>query len=511
LIRRAAAATVETAAQRSASPLMNLFRTGWDLLHWNFRKAWFRFRGATGRAPCQHPSDSGRAFETGCVACAAWKNPTRFKKICPLLVDTPHGLKCSVDAKNVRPFWRPVVAFYAKAVIGVYLAALLTAFASLRVIGYRISLTDLAGPHPRSKIAIARSELLATKARSAFAAGNFREALILLQNAREANPRNYTLNLDFAVFSGAILPASANAQFAHLMVEHSENSSETALRWLDTLVAHADFKNVFGLAAIQLRTDPSHGNTWARALFFSARQLGAIAELKSLAANPHPNLEPWRDSLRLEIALEEKNSAQTATLLRLPWPPRQPAYAIFHRLDAVAQSAGGFAGLDELQQHGEALDAASRVILVLDILGKLKLEEKLANQVDLLLARQKNAAVIKMLCAQVIRHRDGATFARAQAAATTIDPANADASLWFSLLAAAGAAQDAEAIRAIATRLRAAPGTRALAVAVQHFFEGRSEQASFTAFLPGLGLPLEENYALLENPPRPLQRLQSSR
>ena len=36
-------------------------RLAWGLLYWNVRKSLFRIRGAGGAAPCQHPSDSGRA------------------------------------------------------------------------------------------------------------------------------------------------------------------------------------------------------------------------------------------------------------------------------------------------------------------------------------------------------------------------------------------------------------------------------------------------------------------
>lgn len=44
-------------------------RMFWALAYWNTRKALFRRGSRAGSAPCQHPSDSGRAGETACEAC----------------------------------------------------------------------------------------------------------------------------------------------------------------------------------------------------------------------------------------------------------------------------------------------------------------------------------------------------------------------------------------------------------------------------------------------------------
>ena len=72
--------------------IADFFRLAWGLLYWNYRKSWFRLRRGRARCPCQSPSDSGRALETVCEASLSWHKHANFRRVCPLLVDTP-GLR----------------------------------------------------------------------------------------------------------------------------------------------------------------------------------------------------------------------------------------------------------------------------------------------------------------------------------------------------------------------------------------------------------------------------------
>ena len=110
----------------------DLFRLVWALLYWNTRKSWFQLRRGRSPCPCQSPSDSGRAYETACVACLSWNEPARFRRDCPLLVSTPQGLRCSVNTADVRPFWRRAFFFYGGGLATLYLTAALTVFIFLR-------------------------------------------------------------------------------------------------------------------------------------------------------------------------------------------------------------------------------------------------------------------------------------------------------------------------------------------------------------------------------------------
>ena len=485
--------------------LKTYFETAWALLYWNIKKTVFRLKGRRGIAPCQHPSDSGLALQTGCLACGFWREPARFKKICPLLVDTPKGLKCSVDAKDVRPFWAPALVFYGKLATATALVALLATFATLRSVGYAINITDLVWPRYWHRIPEARSALLVKKARSLLEAGKVREGILFLQNAQEADPSNYAIGLDLAMLYRTTMPANADHQFERLMAYHPAERHATALLWLYSLVIHAQFGKIFALAAIQLKADPAHANPWAKALIVASRPLHATTELRKILSDPAKRLDPWRACLALEIALQEKNSREVDAQFRQRWTTDAPAYAKFHRLLAMAQNQRGIEALDLIREHENEIDPASKIILLLDTLSELKLPDRLATQVDLLLSRQASPDTIKMLCAHVIRYRDAATFRQAYVRAAALDPQAADASMWLSLFTAAGASKDALALREIAAKLRQRPVTAPLISAVQEFFDGNSERKTFTAFLPWLGLPLEENYAVLEHPPEPLR------
>ncbi len=46
----------------------NLFRTAWGLILWNLRNSLSCARRGQGRCPCQNPSDSRLAAQTGCEA-----------------------------------------------------------------------------------------------------------------------------------------------------------------------------------------------------------------------------------------------------------------------------------------------------------------------------------------------------------------------------------------------------------------------------------------------------------
>lgn len=122
--------------RRVISWLGDFVRFWWALPYWNLRKTLFRLRGRDPvDCPCQHPSDSGLAYQTRCEAAATWNRAARVRCVCPLLVGTPEGLRCSIAAANVRPFWGRACAFAAGAFVALYLGGVLLAFLGLKGIG----------------------------------------------------------------------------------------------------------------------------------------------------------------------------------------------------------------------------------------------------------------------------------------------------------------------------------------------------------------------------------------
>ena len=149
--------------------LGDFLRFWWGLLYWNTRKSLFRLNRDRARCPCQNPSDSGRARETGCDAAHAWYQPARFRRVCPLLVETAEGLRCAADARDVRPFWGRAAAYYAAAALALYLAAVFALFACLRIVGYPLSPVSLLWPPRWSDLRLARGDYFVAKAQRALA------------------------------------------------------------------------------------------------------------------------------------------------------------------------------------------------------------------------------------------------------------------------------------------------------------------------------------------------------
>ena len=153
-------------------------RFWWGLFYWNARKSFFRWGGNRARCPCQNPSDSGRALETACDAAQDWSAPARFRRVCPLLVDTPAGFRCSVDTRDVRPFWGRAAACCLGAAVGCGLAGALAVFAVLRLVGYPISPLAVIWPARWQELRLARSEYFVAKARRALDAQRVGEAIL---------------------------------------------------------------------------------------------------------------------------------------------------------------------------------------------------------------------------------------------------------------------------------------------------------------------------------------------
>ena len=123
------------------------------LIFWNWKKTRFRARGAKGRAPCQNESDEPKLGLVRCDVVMQWRQPARFRPVCPLLVSTPDGWRCSVPSAQVRPFWGRAAAFTGGAGLAVFLAVTLGVFAFFRWgNGLPLRWTDVAWPGHWSRI-----------------------------------------------------------------------------------------------------------------------------------------------------------------------------------------------------------------------------------------------------------------------------------------------------------------------------------------------------------------------
>src|SRR6185295_545658 len=158
-------------------------------------------------------SDSGRALETQCDAVMHWDSPARFRRLCPLLVQTPQGWRCSVNTADVRPFWGRAFGYYGGTLVAIYLVCVLSVFIFLRVVGYPVSVFHVAWPPSWHRVGQARGWFFMEKARQSFAANRTSEAILYLSNAYEFDPSNYAAGLTLAKSLQAGQPLISNRVF----------------------------------------------------------------------------------------------------------------------------------------------------------------------------------------------------------------------------------------------------------------------------------------------------------
>ena len=177
----------------------DFFRFWWALFYWNSRKSWFRLGGAhRDDCPCQNFSDSGIAYQSRCDAVIPWHQPARFRRVCPLLTETPEGWRCSVEAERVRPFWGRALLYAVGALLALYLAGTAVAYATLRAAKYDLSYLVVAWPPRWKELRGAQEKLYVTRAQTALARGNYQEAILSLEMVCQLNPRNYSAGLALA-------------------------------------------------------------------------------------------------------------------------------------------------------------------------------------------------------------------------------------------------------------------------------------------------------------------------
>lgn len=481
--------------------LGDILRFWWGLLYWNTRKSYFRCRRGAVRCPCQNPSDSGRAGETACDAVNDWRRPARFRRVCPLLVATPAGLRCSVDGKDVRPFWRRAAAYYLGGVAGIYLAAALGAFVFFRVIGYPLSPLSLAWPPRWHELRLARSEYFLAKARRALDAHRINEAILSLDLAYRNNPRNYEAGLQFAQLTSPGQPELADPVFALLMRDHPDRRATTGEAWFRFLLVRGRFARIAALASARLREDAQQRPVWLHALFFATRHTGDDEPLRALVAKPPTGFEPIYVALiNSELLIRQGQALQLLPGLTAELPAAAGFYGPYYqvsRLDALGRHTEALAALNRYAT-GKRLPEADEFQLRLDILAGL-------GRQDLLRARLEkapiNARELELVSIHLVRHPDSAVLAALgqclQRSHLPVDASTYAANT--ALFLACGVSGDWDQMHATAVRLKEIAGSRMSRLeAIESYFQ-QKPAAGIENILPMLpALPLDLVYALFD-------------
>jgi hypothetical protein len=487
---------------RAGAWLGDLGRLAWGLLYWNARKTAFRVRGARGVPPCQHPSDSGRAHETSCEACRGWRDAGRFRRLCPLLEVRADGRRvCSVDAREVRPFWgRALLIGFGTAAAAAALAVG-GAFVTLRAVGYRVPLSAVAWPPAWHRIRQARADYFYRLAVAAFSTGDVRQGFLALNQVYSLNPGNVEAALLLAQFMQIANPDYSDSIYTHLLLEGRGNAEEVAQAWYRALLSRGDFASGGRLSGRMLREGAPHAPAWVEGVLFAERMTGNPAELDRLLAGPSPLPAEARSVLTVARDIRSGTAEERARQVALSVGGATRPFELFRFLgwmtelgrpsDVVAFLEGpGGASLEPYDREALKLDAYSA-------LGWQVLERK---ETSFLLDQGPSAPVVTLLAAHLIRNPDaaGAEFVFSQLDSKPLPPNAGNAGAHLALACMAGVNGLDSRLRQVATLLGWSAGEKSAAWGkLQEFFGGAAPSKNPAYFLPLLHqLPLEVVYAV---------------
>lgn len=490
--------------------LADLFRTAWGLVYWNLRKSLYRARRGQDRCPCQNPSDSGLAGQTGCEAALHWNRQIRFRRVCPLLQPGVDGaLRCSVNAEDVRPFWGRAFLWYGGVTLGTYLLVALMAFAVLRGIGYRVTPWTMAWPPAWSTLRAIRSEYFLDKAREAYNAQRINEAILSLSLAYELDPRNHSAGMLLAQLWQVGQAAMSDRTYVRLLDNHPEARPLTAQAWYRALLARGDFRTIAQLSADALRFDPGQATAWVHALFFATRKSGDLAPLHRALAITSPALPPdLRALLELERTVATSLRARGIEVLLRPEADPGTAYSAYYRIYRLLQLDAPQQALTLFERLAPRMGERERAAIQLDLYAELGWEPLRRATIETLIARPLNLPTVEILAAHLIRHPSPelAQLVFAGQAARPLPAVNENYAGYTALFCLAGTYGETEQLASLGEALRAISGASFVALrAADAFFRQPVENRRIEAVLPMLQpLPLDVSYALLERFGRPV-------
>ncbi len=492
--------------------LADFFRAAWGLLYWNLRKSLFRLRRGRGRCPCQSPSDSGKAWVTGCEASLSWDRPSRFRRVCPLLQQDKEGnWRCSVDTAEVRPFWGRLAGFYGGGILAIYLLAVLTAFTGLRVIGYRVQPWTLAWPPAWHQLDRVRSEYFMERARQAYADRKVNEAIMSLTLAYQLDTDNYAAGLQLAQLwqtGHAVQAAQSNQIYDHLMRDHPEQRTGTAQAWYRALLARGDFDTIGKLSADALRFDSDHAAPWLHALLFAIRQTGDPAPLHRIMADPTGLDAETLTLLTLEATVREEPLMRAISALQNPSPSLLTAYGAYYRVNRLLQLGAAREAQILLERTGARMGERERISTQLDVYAAMGWGSLRRSLVDTLLAGPSNLPTVELLCAHLIRHPDASltTLLFDRLEASPLPATSANYGGYAALYCTAGVNRDFERLGQFSHALRQISGSSFHTLnAADLFFQHEEPSRRAQAILPLLQpLSIDVAYALYQRfPHRP--------
>lgn len=480
--------------------MTDFFRFWWSLLRWNTSKTLFLLRGQKGRAPCQHPSDSGKAGVTGCEACSTWRRPDRFKIVCPLLVRNEAGLRCSVDAAKVRPFWGRALAFLMVGAGSLYCMLALAAFVTFRGVGYEtLRFADFFSPEFRTRFREAQSGYYAKRADTLFEAGDYRGGLLALSVAYNKNPGDFATGLTLArLLQRSNQPRIGDDVFGKLSDDFPERTEEVSAVWSEALLFRGDWLKLARLSAGRVGAGGQARGAWMRTLVFALRRI-PDSQVDAGFAECVPLLKgAYVEVIEAERAIRAGDTAKARSIVaNLPAPSDSflAQYAVEFAIDTHDLTAASIAVASLETTLGVYFHNVYSARIAADQGQPAVAALSFGN----LLAPPLTIEKIDFACAEVLRRPAKDRFQMVLDSFSGMAEANSRPEFLMAMVAAAAAAGDAAGLERLYQASTALDGTtisrlRQLADAIA----GAPTEITPQAILSGYPFPRETMLALID-------------
>lgn len=484
--------------------ILDLFRILWGFLFWNSRKTLFRIRRGRGVCPCQNRSDSGKAGKTGCEPSLHFEKPVRFRTVCPLLKPNDEGLlMCSVDTKDVRPFWGRVFLSGLVAALVIYAAGVVTVFGVMRQVGYPVTITMIGWPPAWSNLDKARSAYFLKNAQTAFQRSDISETVMSLSLAYDYDPENYDAGFFLARLWQAGRPEVSNHIYQRLILNHPERRTETAQAWLRSLLPRAGYIWIERLATSALQFSDDHASAWLHALLFANTRTQNAETITNLLASPDSLTPGVEIVLRLEETIRHSPPSRSGEILSRPVPADAPVFAIYYQIRRLIDLGFPVEALNLLNCFEDRFSDRDRVALQLRAFADAEFERSYVGLFDRLTRLAPSPTQFDIIAAHLISHPNASLYrqAKSRLKPDEIEAANSRLSATMALFCMAGAHGDTAYQLELAKQMRELTQSRfaILDAAIAVMSQDEEAQIRIEHILPSLQpMSLDLTYAILE-------------
>lgn len=401
--------------------LSDLLRLPLSALHWNTVKTWYVLRGRRRHCPCHDLSDSGEPGRTRCVAVLHWHSPARFRRVCPLLVQTDHGWCCRAAPAQVRPFWGRLLGAAAMLGLVVYVLGCFAVLGLLHRTGYdQLRYTDVIWPGNWGRFKVVQAQYYRAMGDAALRQRDYRQAQMAYATAMETAP-DYPSGLALAILSSyAGNYAYSDSLFIRLRHEFPEEHERTAIAFHDQLLGSLRLRRLADLCLTGLNHPDRAKLPWVRLLVFVATEGRFASDIVRDRSGAVEQMPRGAQQLLHAHALAERGQKAEAVAALAGIHPADGTWFYVAAIQAMARLGALDAAQMRLYAHGHEIAEFDRVYLQYLITwqrGDRELahgdfrallpfarEPLLLDRICGLLIATKDAAALRQLWAEVQRH-----------------------------------------------------------------------------------------------------------